>query len=59
MIYLGLPLINNFIHILFITLLRFDNISSLIEAKNDTQIIKYLKFMFGREWKKFEGEMRK
>ena len=35
-IYLGLPLINNVVHILVMILLKFDNISTLIEAKNDT-----------------------
>ena len=57
-IFIGLPIVFSLVHLFGLRLFGFDNIERLIQKRHNTELITYMKTVYGPNWKKFENEIR-
>lgn len=58
-IYIGLPIITSLVHWIGVSSrFGFDNIERLIERRDHNEVIRFLKMIYGKNWKKYEQEVR-
>lgn len=57
-IFIGFPLICLLVHIIVLYLFPFDNIERHILKRENMKVRQYLKMVYGRNWRKFEVEIR-
>jgi hypothetical protein len=58
-IFIGLPVVFSLVHLFGLQFFGFDNIERLIQKRHNTEVITYMKTIYGPNWKKFEKEIRK
>lgn len=53
-IFIGLPMLLNLVHLFGLRYFGFDNVERLIQRRDNTEVITYMKTVYGPKWKKFE-----
>jgi MFS family permease len=56
--FIGLPIVCLIVHLVTLHLFPFDNIERLIYKRDNATVRRYLKFVYGKNWKSFESEIR-
>ena len=54
LIFIGFPILMSLVHIFGLSYLGFDNIERLIEEKDYEKVVKFMKRMYGKHWKKYD-----
>lgn len=54
-LFIGLPILCVIVHLITLYLFPFDNIERLIYKRDNASVRKYLKFVYGKNWRAFES----
>ena len=52
-IYIGIPILTSIVHFIGLQYFRFDNIERLIANRDHNEVIRFMKTVYGKNWKKF------
>ncbi len=52
-IYIGIPILTSIVHFIGLQYFGFDNIERLIANRDHNEVIRFMKTVYGKNWKKF------